>query len=58
MDMRQMKLLIAAAIMAFSSLVAFAGPAGAVVCIEDMPTPCCGTVQILGKDYQVIPINC
>ena len=56
--MRKLKILVAAIVMAFSLLVPFAGPAGAVVCIEDMPTPCCGTVEIFGKEYQLIPINC
>ncbi len=56
--MRKVKLLVAATVLAFSGLIGFAGPAGAVVCIEDLPTPCCGTVVINGKEYQPIPMSC
>ena len=56
--MRKVKLLIAATVMAVAGLIGFASPSGAVVCIEDLPTPCCGTVTINGKEYQIIPINC
>ena len=50
--MRRVKILIAATVMAFSSMVAIAGPASAVVCIEDGGTTmCCEDPVILGKEY-------
>ena len=55
--MRRVKILVATTIMAFSSLVAFAGPSRAVVCIEDGGTSmCCEPIRILGKEYHYI--NC
>ena len=48
--MRRVKIVVAAVVMAFSSMVAFAGPAGAVVCMEE-PGSCCEDPVILGKEY-------
>ena len=50
--MRKVKILLAATVMAFSSLVAVAGPAGAVVCHEE-PGSCCEDPTILGKEYNL-----
>ena len=48
--MRKVKIVLAAVVMAVSSLVAFASPAGAVVC-HDEPGMCCEDPTILGKEY-------
>ena len=50
--MRRVKLLVAATVMAFSSLIAFAGPANAIVCIEETDN-CCEDPVILGKEYNL-----
>jgi hypothetical protein len=50
--MRRIKILVATTIMAFSSLVAVAAPANAVVCHEDINS-CCEDPVILGKEYNL-----
>ena len=54
--MLKVKTLLLAGIAAGTILIPFAEAAQGIVCIEDLPGPCCGPIVV--KDKEIHLINC